>query len=387
MILNLINFRKGTIANELSQFSKAINGQDALPIVTPAAFCKARQKLKHEVFVTLKDQAMEAFEAHFSTHRWHGHRLLAVDGSTGRLPNEAGLAKKFGGPSDATCPMVRFSRLYDVLNKVVVHADMEPYDTGEREIAAKYLYEVNDQDLVLYDRGYAAFWLFAMHRDMNKTYCARVKTTYSKEIKAFLESGKKSDIVLLKPNAKALTQCNEYYISEAPVRVRLVRVALGKGRTEVLVTSLLDEKAYPTYWFKKLYSLRWGVEENYKREKQRIEIENFSGRSVEVICQDFHAKILALNLSAMVVWVAQAIAERVYKDRAKNYQINFANAISVLKNDLVSYINQRSPWGMLLRLLSEIIRSVEPVVPGRSYPRIFHKRVGSFFYGNYKRTQ
>ncbi|MES9899404.1 MAG: hypothetical protein ABW148_10315 [Sedimenticola sp.] len=152
------------------------------------------------------------------------------------MPNEAGLAKKFGGPSDATCPMVRFSRLYDVLNKVVVHADMEPYDTGEREIAAKYLYEVNDQDFVLYDRGYAAFWLLAMHRDMNKTYCARVTTTYSKEIKAFLESGKKSDIILLKPNAKALTQCNEYYISEAPVRVRLVRVALGKGRTEVLVT-------------------------------------------------------------------------------------------------------------------------------------------------------
>ncbi len=81
----------------------------------------------------------------------------------------------------------------------------------------------------------------------------------------------------------------------------------------IYAQALLDEKAYPTPVFKKLYSLRWGVEENYKREKQRIEIENFSGRSVEVICQDFHAKILALNLSAMVVWVAQAIAERYIK--------------------------------------------------------------------------
>ncbi|MES9858933.1 MAG: hypothetical protein ABW166_20385 [Sedimenticola sp.] len=57
------------------------------------------------------------------------------------------------------------------------------------------------------------------------------------------------------------------------------------------------------------------------------------------------AKILALNLSATLVWVAQAIAERVDKKRVRNYQINFANALSVLKNELVSYINQQSPWG------------------------------------------
>jgi hypothetical protein len=47
--------------------------------------------------------------------------------------------------------------------------------------------------------------------------------------------------------------------------------------------------------FKELYYLRWGIEENYKRLKQWVEIENFSGKSVLSIQQDFYnapAKII-----------------------------------------------------------------------------------------------
>ena len=386
LILSLLNFRKGTISSELRQFSKALNGQEAIRSVTTSAFCQARKKLRHESLIAINDKAIEAFENQFAPHRWHGFRLLGVDGSTGRLPNEEAIAEFFGGPSDASLPMARFSRLYDVLNKLVIRADMEPYSTSEREIAANYLYATSADDLTIYDRGYGAFWLFSMHRDLDRHYCARVKLSFSKEVKAFLTSGEKSCVTVLTPNARARGQCEEYNLSTNPVPVRLVRVALGKGQTEVLVTSLLDEQVYKTSWFKKLYQLRWGVEEDYKREKQRMEIENFSGKSAGIILQDFHAKVLALNLSAMMVWVAQVIADRVYAKRDHRYQINFANALSVLKNDLIRYIASSSPWGMLMRLLSEIVESVEAVLPGRSYPRIKRKSHERTFHGNYKRT-
>ena len=386
LVLAILNFRKGTISSELRQFSKAINGQEALRGITDSAFCQARKKLRYQSLVPLNNKAIEAFGSHFAVHRWHGFRLLAVDGSTGRLPNEEEIITTFGGPSDASCPMARFSRLYDVLNKIIVHADMEPYDTGEREIAANYLYVTGKDDLTLYDRGYGAFWLFAMHRDLNRDYCARVKLSFSNEVKAFLASGERSLVTVLTPNDRAKKQCGEYNISAKPVPVRLIRVSLGKGHVEVLVTSLLDEDAYKTGCFKTLYQYRWGVEENYKREKKRMEIENFSGKSVQVIRQDFYAKILALNLSAMLVWVAQAIADRVYEKRKKTYQINFANALSVLKNDLVRYLTNDSPWEMLLRLLSEMVASVEVVESGRSYPRQMKKIHAQKFHCNYKRT-
>jgi IS4 transposase len=66
---------------------------------------------------------------------------------------------------------------------------------------------------------------------------------------------------------------------------------------------MMDCEAYEVDLFKKLYYLRWGIEENYKRLKQWVEIENFSGKSVLSIQQDFYAKIVASNLTALNVLV------------------------------------------------------------------------------------
>lgn len=342
-------------------------------------------KLKSEALVSLNDQVVEQFSRHFTLKKWRNFRLLAVDGSTARLPNDDDIRATFGGPKDANCPMARFSRLYDVLNKIVVYADMAPYKTGEREIAASYLYHTTLDDLTLYDRGYAAFWLLAMHRDLNRPYCARVSLSYSNEVKEFVRSGKREQIIQMNPGWKAKAQCEEYNITTEPVTVRLIRIELKSGQVEVLATSLIDTVAYPQRSFSKLYQLRWGVEENYKREKIRMEIENFSSRTVLTVRQDFHAKIIALNLAAILEWVAQVLVDRVYKDRKLSYQVNFANALSVLKNELIRWISKGMPWGMLLRLLTEMVASVEPIRPGRSYPRTIKKQNGRVFYPNFKR--
>ena len=51
--------------------------------------------------------------------------------------------------------------------------------------------------------------------------------------------------------------------------------------------ALMDEKALPASEFKELYHLRWGAEENYKRLKQWVEIENFSGKYALLVKQEF----------------------------------------------------------------------------------------------------
>ena len=56
--------------------------------------------------------------------------------------------------------------------------------------------------------------------------------------------------------------------------------------------------------------MRWGIEESYKRLKQWVEIENFSGKSVLPVKQGFHVKIVAANLTSLIGLAAQ---ERVVK--------------------------------------------------------------------------
>jgi hypothetical protein len=46
-----------------------------------------------------------------------------------------------------------------------------------------------------------------------------------------------------------------------------------------LITSLTDKKVLPYECFSELYHLRWPVEEDYKKMKSWIEIENFQERT------------------------------------------------------------------------------------------------------------
>lgn len=384
----LLNLRKGTVRDELDQFFETLGEERTVtPDVSEAAFCKARQKLKPEALAVLNDALIDNANAQIAMQRWHGLRVLAVDGSTARLPNTQAITAHFGPVDGDGVALARLSRLYDVLNGVVVQADIAPYRTGERELAGAYLLDLRADDLVLYDRGYPAFWLFAFHHVEQRHFCARLRLDFHPLVKNFVADGAKSRTVILTPNPASARQCRDYYLPSDPLPVRLIRVELNSGEIEVLATSLLDEAVYPTCWFSKLYALRWGIEENYKREKQRLEIENFSGRSPWVIMQDLFAKIFAQNLTAIVTLLAQWLADERYQHRKHSYRVNFANALSKMKNTLVRLLLFSSPLDLCWRLLQKIARCVEAVRPGRSFPRNLKKVRVPGFQMQYRRTR
>lgn len=329
LVATLLNLRKGSIGDELSRFFEILHEQPLADTVTPSAFCQARKQCNPRALMGLNSALLAGFQRHFAPHLWHGWRLLAVDGATARLPNTEDVIATFGAPPEgAAVPLARFSRLYDVLNKLVIEADIASRHVGERVLAGEHLAATGERDLLLYDRGYPAFWLFALHHQERRHFCARLSLDFSREVTAFLASGQKSAIVRFSPGSAARKQCRDDGLSGVPIALRLIRVQLKGGETEVLATSLLDEEAYPRTWFKRLYHLRWGVEEDYKREKSRLEIENFSGLSAQIVQQDFYTKLFVLNLAAVLAWVAQAIADRLYRARKRAYRVNFANALS-----------------------------------------------------------
>ena len=130
----LINFLKSSIQNELDKFFKNINSTDVPQReVTASAFCQARQKLNYTAFTELLHKCVELFYKLFPIKRWHGFRLLAVDGSTVQLPNEEEIKQHFGcwHPAKSTepCPMARVSQMFDVLNNMSVSQIVGLYAT------------------------------------------------------------------------------------------------------------------------------------------------------------------------------------------------------------------------------------------------------------------
>jgi len=90
----------------------------------------------------------------------------------------------------------------------------------------------------------------------------------SEFVKTFGEhKGRSSQTIIeIKSNKKLITQCLENNLPSTPIRLRLIRVKLKK-ETEILVINLLDDEQYPVNIINELYHLRWGIEENYKRQK------------------------------------------------------------------------------------------------------------------------
>jgi len=94
-------------------------------------------------------------------------------------------------------------------------------------------------------------------------------------------------------------------------------------------------KPNPSAWFKPLYHRCWGVEEGYKREKYRLEIENFSGLTAQAIQQDFYAKILVMNLIAILSLGRSSDRGSSVPRPPACLPVGFANALSKMKDNLI----------------------------------------------------
>ena len=385
LIVFLINFVRGSYQDELDKFFKTICRFDvAKRVVSKAALTKARMKLKFEAFVELNMHLVQYFENHFKPRMWFDFRLLAIDGSTTRLPMTEAIAEHFGvwnGRQGAPSPMARVSHLFDVLNKISVDALIKPKSMGERELAAQHMLNLMPSDLVLLDRGYPAWWLFRLILTRNAHFCARISYTKWKIVRKFFRSGMAEKIIELPVHATSVAQCRQMGLSMEPLKLRLIRIE-NDGKVAVLITSLTDIEKFPMAEFKDLYHFRWPLEEDYKTMKCRLELENFSGKSALSVYQDFHAKVFTKNLVWMLAYSVQDHLNQDTSLKKYRYQINITQALSKSKGVIALLFSDsaRRTKRLIADLQYIFQRTVEPIRPGRKIPRNHKARPRKYFF-------
>jgi hypothetical protein len=94
---------------------------------------------------------------------------------------------------------------------------------------------------------------------MHGNFCARM-TSHWKIVKDFLKSDLKEQVVNLTPAASVAKECIDMGLDKAPITMRLLRIELLSGETEVLATTLTDLTRYHYDLFAELYHQRWFVE-------------------------------------------------------------------------------------------------------------------------------
>ena len=325
--------------------------------MTQQALSKARSHFAHSPFMKAFYEVVHA-EYNFSNDanlpRRYGYKFLAIDGSVIPLPNLPELKKLFGDVKGS--PSARADIALDVLNDRIVEAESGPLSGDERSMAMEHIRKLKDrivmEDTVfLFDRRYPSKEMIKAIPEAKAHFIMRVREKFNVDIDA--------------------APMGSSTVMPDGIRIRVIRFTLSSGQTETLITDLSD---LPEDVFQELYFLRWGVEEKYDVVKNKLELPNFTGRTVNVLYQDFRISMLPANVAS----VAKADAdkkiekERAGKENKYQYQTNVNNTIASLRNRFADAVFCPNPFLRIIRvdaIIKEIAASVVPKRPDRNVPR------------------
>jgi hypothetical protein len=348
-------------------FANLANRADLLREVSAQAFAQARKQVSATAFGLLNDHFLALVGAQFGFPLWHGLRVVAGDATVLRLT-------LFGKTRDGKAfvrhvvDAIGFA-LYLPGIEMTLAAKLYSPDVGERQMLFEHLDKLRHNDILVLDRGYPAYWLFAALLQRGRHFCMRADSLNFSVIQAFRRSGLAEQIVTLPAPGKQ--DALDYEITATPCEVRLIRQVFGH-KVRVLVTSLLDFDAYPASEFGALYHSRWRIEEAFKRIKHRLALEQLSGMSWLAAQQDFGAKILCDNLNALAV---HAASESLDPNISARYFINRGDTFSRIKRTLGRWLLQGlDALDNVASVFNELIKNLVQIKPNRSCPRKFTQK-------------
>jgi hypothetical protein len=242
--------------------------------------------------------------------------------------------------------------------------------TDERTIASKHINQLTGiesfekgKELVLFDRGYPSFDLIKELIEKEIHFVMRVRKKFSTKIDGL----KNGDHII------------ELEQGEEKIKVRVIKFDLEGGEEETLITDI-DERKCKMRDFKGLYFKRWPIQTKYNEIKNRLAIENFSGRLVDNIRQDFYATMVLTNIASDFREEAQEVVDSEEKGKEKKYEykVNMNHAIGVLKDRLIISLCEedgKKRGEMFEEIIEMLERRIIPIRPNRSLPRNIPRNV------------
>jgi hypothetical protein len=378
-----------------SFFRETENEEFNIRRITKGGFSKSRRNLAPEAFMELNDIVWRGFYQQVDYLGYHGHKLLAVDGTFLNLPNHETIRKEFGvrdmgrgTKKDVPKSMCLLSMLYDPVNYLNLDVQMGQTDGSELQLLLKHLTKVDKGDIVLLDRGYPSRYLFSILLSKGSHFIVRMKP-YWVPVKEFVKSRKKDITITMEvPDGDYERYRQQFPSMRKTMKCRLVKVLAENGEEQILCTSLLDPVKYKLQELGELYHVRWGIEEGYKMYKARVQVEAFSGKTATAVKQDIYAKAMMMTMCAALAF---PIEERVYKEYKEEKKKGLVKHLRKINRTFAYWSTKGILIGMFIKKMirraltvfdKQVQSNTEIVRPGRSSPR--KKKPPRLYHMNYK---
>lgn len=340
--------------------------------VTGSAFSQARYKIKPELFRHLLEFLDDVYKVS-SKKLWKGHCLLAGDGSTLNLPSSDDIEANFGVYATTRSGIKRYLArtllIYDVLNNFVVNGQLSAMDKGEKTLLRRSLPSITSTDVLILDRGFGHFCTIKELIGENIKLCVRLPIDNSNFAARMIADERDDFVTTWDPSPKEIENSRKNHLDNTPINVRVIKIKLNTGETELLITNLYDQQTYTAKDMEELYKFRWGVEEGFKNLKPKMKIEQFGCKRSAGIFQEFFAHIFCMNMVSLTGNIANELIETKTRHRKWRYKYNWKNAYRYVREKIPGFLFLPTAIQLLDQLIQKISCSIIPVKPDRHFAR------------------
>lgn len=259
-----------------------------------------------------------------------GLRVMAIDGCSLDMPDEAANAKHFGYPGasrgDSAFPQLRFVAMAECGTHTLCYANPGPYGAGELALAEAVIDRADASMLVTADRNFYShvFWQRAIKTGAKLLFRVRRNLRLPRE----KELADGSYLTTMYANEKDRRRKVNGTV------VRVIEYALdGIADPEPsyrLVTNYFDIDAAPAAQLAALYHRRWTIELTFDEFKTHLADRDVVLRSKRPVLveQEFYALLLAHAAIRRLMTQAAATTDQAAED------LSFIHAVRVLKRRL-----------------------------------------------------
>lgn len=342
--------------------------------VTGSAFSIARYKIKSDFFSAFCRHTTQEVLKSGKGKYWKGYRVLAGDGTTIGLPVSKDTVGHFGlfaqTQAGTRTVIANACMIYDVLTNFVLDASIATTRTAEFSMIQNMLDNTAmDNSILILDRGFSKYYFYKMLMDKGLNFCIRQKTSAHDFSAQVLHNTEDDFITKWYPSQAERATCYQKGIEPSPISVRVTKIALTSGETEILITSLLNKETISLQDLKELYHLRWNIEEAFKLLKPQMKLEQFGCRKADGIYQEFYAHIIMMNITALIGNLSQSVIEKRTEGRKYTYKYNRVNAWKFVRNKIIDLYIEDSREAIITQLVQQISKSIIAIIPNRSFPR------------------
>jgi hypothetical protein len=356
-----------------------------LPAVSTetTSYCEARRRLPEALTWDLVHRTGRAIQQEASdSWLFHGRPVKIIDGSTVTMPdtpeNQAEYPQQATQAPGVGFPIARILVVFSLAVGTVLEAAIGPYQgkqTSELALLRQVIDEFGRGDIALGDRFFCSYWTLAAWQARGVDVVVRLHQCRTADFRRGRRLGREDHLVTW-PKPRQVPEWMSRAESEAmpaELTVRELRVRVKdktkRVRTLVIVTTLVDAKAYRAKELGELFRQRWHAELDLRSLKTQMKMEMLRTKCPEMVRKEVAMHLLAYNL------IRGLMAEAARAGGVKPRQLSYAGALHTVRTfeegHLYDPVRIRTDLPRLLELLA---RKRVGDRPDRYEPRAVKRR-------------